>query len=105
MTSTFTSPTQLSLGMYFPCFLLPSQSPVRACLQLCLRLRTHEMYRDIFLLVCLLLNLENYQVQAAVHFNCPQLPPLSQPARNVYELRPQDIKVVMALGDSITAGT
>ena len=37
-------------------------------------------------------------------FNCPQLPPLTQPAKNVYELRPQDIKVVMALGDSITAG-
>ena len=37
-------------------------------------------------------------------FDCPQLPPLSSPARNVYELRPQDIKVVMALGDSVTAG-
>ena len=39
-----------------------------------------------------------------VIFNCPQLPPLTQPAKNVYELRPQDIKVVMALGDSVTAG-
>lgn len=39
-----------------------------------------------------------------VKFDCPQLPPLSRPARNVYELRPQDIQVVMALGDSITAG-
>ena len=39
-----------------------------------------------------------------VHFDCPPLPPLQRPARNVYELRPQDIKVVMALGDSITAG-
>ena len=37
-------------------------------------------------------------------FDCPKLPPLSRPARNVYELRPKDIKVVMALGDSITAG-
>ena len=37
-------------------------------------------------------------------FDCPQLPPLSRPASNVYELRPQDIKVVMALGDSVTAG-
>ena len=40
-----------------------------------------------------------------ISFNCPPLPPLERPARNVYELRPQDIKVVMALGDSITAGT
>ena len=39
-----------------------------------------------------------------VNFSCPQLPPLSQSAKNVYELRPQDIKVVMAIGDSITAG-
>lgn len=37
-------------------------------------------------------------------FNCPVLPPLTQSARNVRELRPQDIKVVMALGDSVTAG-
>ena len=39
-----------------------------------------------------------------VHFDCPSLPPLTKPAKTVYELRPQDIKVVMALGDSITAG-
>jgi hypothetical protein len=39
-----------------------------------------------------------------VVFDCPQLPPLTQPAKDVYELRPQDIKVVMALGDSINAG-
>ena len=39
-----------------------------------------------------------------VNFSCPQLPPLSHPAENVSELRPQDIKVVMALGDSITVG-
>ena len=39
-----------------------------------------------------------------VNFSCPQLPPLSHSAENVSELRPQDIKVVMALGDSITAG-
>lgn len=37
-------------------------------------------------------------------FNCPPLPPLQRPASTVYELRPQDIKVVMALGDSVTAG-
>ena len=44
--------------------------------------------------------------QAAVgdSFNCSSLPPLSKPAQTVYELRPQDIKVVMALGDSVTAG-
>ncbi len=41
---------------------------------------------------------------AADQFNCPKLPPLIRPAQNVYELRPQDIKVVMALGDSVTAG-
>ncbi len=35
--------------------------------------------------------------------DCPKLPPLP-PARTVYELRPQDIRVVMALGDSVTAG-
>ena len=40
-----------------------------------------------------------------ISFTCPPLPPLSRSARNVYELRPQDIKVIMALGDSITAGT
>jgi len=40
-----------------------------------------------------------------ISFSCPPLPPLDGQARNVYELRPQDIKVVMALGDSITAGT
>lgn len=39
-----------------------------------------------------------------VNFSCPQLPPLSKSAKNVHELRPQDIKVVMAIGDSITAG-
>ncbi|XP_064393239.1 phospholipase B1, membrane-associated-like isoform X3 [Halichondria panicea] len=38
-----------------------------------------------------------------VHFDCPKLPPLP-PARTVHELRPQDIRVVMALGDSVTAG-
>lgn len=37
-------------------------------------------------------------------FNCSSLPPLTKHAQSVYELRPQDIKVVMALGDSVTAG-
>ena len=40
-----------------------------------------------------------------VHFDCPQLPPLAQPAKTVHELRPQDIKVIMTLGDSVTAGS
>eukprot|EP00731_Ephydatia_muelleri_P026765 Em0018g865a len=39
-----------------------------------------------------------------VTFSCPPLPPLTEPAKDVYSLRPQDIKVVMALGDSVTAG-
>ena len=43
------------------------------------------------------------QTPYPVHFDCPKLPPLP-PARTVYELRPQDIRVVMALGDSVTAG-
>ena len=59
------------------------------------------MHKNLLLLISLLVGLGGCQV----HFNCPQLPPLSKPAENVYELRPQDIKVVMALGDSITAGT
>ncbi len=37
-------------------------------------------------------------------FDCPKLPPLQHPAKSVYELRPQDIKVIMSLGDSVTAG-
>jgi hypothetical protein len=44
-------------------------------------------------------------VRCQIQFDCPQLPPLTQPAKTVHELRPQDIKVVTALGDSITAGT
>lgn len=43
------------------------------------------------------------QTPTPVHFDCPKLPPLP-PAQTVYELKPQDIKVVMALGDSVTAG-
>eukprot|EP01135_Chromosphaera_perkinsii_P007275 Nk52_evm83s745 gene=Nk52_evmTU83s745 len=39
-------------------------------------------------------------------FDCPQLPASSSQAipDSVFELRPQDIRVTMALGDSITAG-
>ena len=55
-------------------------------------------------LILALILLENV-ARSQVHFNCPSLPPLSQPAKTVYELKPQDIKVVMTLGDSVTAGT
>ena len=55
-------------------------------------------------LILALILLENV-ARSQVHFNCPPLPPLSQPAKTVHELRPQDIKVVMTLGDSVTAGT
>ncbi|XP_065845298.1 phospholipase B1, membrane-associated-like isoform X2 [Oscarella lobularis] len=37
-------------------------------------------------------------------FSCEHLPPRSIPANTVHELRPDDIKVVAAMGDSITAG-
>ena len=37
-------------------------------------------------------------------FNCPALPPRNQTANKVSDLHAQDIKVVLALGDSITAG-
>ena len=54
--------------------------------------------------VLTLLSLESI-VRFQVHFVCPQLPPLTQPAKTVHELRPQDIKVIMTLGDSVTAGS
>ena len=38
-----------------------------------------------------------------LEFKCPLLPEPS-PAMTVYDLKPQHIKVVMALGDSVTAG-
>lgn len=67
-----------------------------------------RMFPAPFLLLAaiyLFVNLWNTaHAQFPVHFSCPQLPPLTKPAQNVYELRPQDIKVVMAMGDSITAG-
>lgn len=37
-------------------------------------------------------------------FNCPKIPPSNPPPTNARKLRPSDIKVVMAIGDSITAG-
>ena len=48
--------------------------------------------------------LASHVASQSVKFDCPALPPLTTPAKTVYELRPQDIKVVMALGDSVTAG-
>jgi phospholipase B1 len=36
--------------------------------------------------------------------SCPKLPARSSPPRSVQDLRPDDIKVIGALGDSITAG-
>lgn len=56
------------------------------------------------LLVMTIYGVELKEDYPPISFTCPPLPPLTRPARNVYELRPQDIKVVMALGDSITAG-
>lgn len=41
-------------------------------------------------------------VAVSCAFDCPALP--AHTAKDVYDLRPNDIKVVMALGDSITAG-
>ena len=58
---------------------------------------------NLYLNVVAFLLLERL-VRCQVHFDCPQLPPLTQPARTVHELRPQDIKVIMTLGDSVTAG-
>ena len=46
-----------------------------------------------------------YLCECRESFGCPPLPPLAHPAATVYELKPQDIKVVMALGDSVTAGS
>jgi len=42
-------------------------------------------------------------VVACQVLNCPPLPPRSVPT-NISDLHPNDIKVVMALGDSVTAG-
>ena len=58
---------------------------------------------NLYLSIVAFLSLERL-VRCQVHFDCPQLPPLTQPARTVHELRPQDIKVIMTLGDSVTAG-
>lgn len=59
------------------------------------------LFWTVHVVVVMVSGVEDYP---PISFTCPPLPPLSRPARNVYELRPQDIKVVMALGDSITAG-
>ncbi len=72
--------------------------------------QTVKMYKllavPLLLLVtalCLAVQHCSCQTPTPVHFDCPKLPPLP-PAKTVYELKPQDIRVVMALGDSITAG-
>lgn len=39
-----------------------------------------------------------------IHFNCPKIPPSSPIPTNARRLRLSDVKVIMALGDSITAG-
>ena len=38
-------------------------------------------------------------------FTCPRLAPSSEVPTSVHRLRPADIKIVAALGDSLTAGT
>lgn len=54
------------------------------------------LFISFFLLLC-------FEFITSDEFNCPPLPPLTRPAQSVHELRPQDIKVVMTLGDSVTA--
>ena len=39
------------------------------------------------------------------HFPCQQLSPSPSPPTSVHQLRPGDISVIAAMGDSITAGT
>jgi len=55
---------------------------------------------EVFLLISLLLVTSTSVAQV---LNCPSLPPRPVPS-NVSALHPNDIKVVMTLGDSITAG-
>ena len=64
----------------------------------------YDMELDVIRTLVLISIFLPNDVRCQVHFNCPQLPPLSQPAKTIHELRPQDIKVVMSLGDSVTAG-
>ncbi|XP_065179526.1 phospholipase B1, membrane-associated-like [Sycon ciliatum] len=42
--------------------------------------------------------------QQADPFNCPSLPARNATSTSVHSLHPQDVKVVMAMGDSLTAG-
>lgn len=39
-----------------------------------------------------------------IPFNCPRIPPSNPQPVDATKLRPSDIKVIMALGDSVTAG-
>ena len=57
-----------------------------------------------YLLFFFIAVVQQYGLVLSEQFNCPPLPPLTKPAQSVHDLRPQDIKVVMALGDSVTAG-
>ncbi len=66
------------------------------------QLNMYKLVASPLLLLTAALAVQHCSCQT-VHFDCPKLPPLP-PARTVYELRPQDIRVVMALGDSVTAG-
>eukprot|EP01114_Cavostelium_apophysatum_P004777 TRINITY_DN1513_c0_g1_i1.p1 TRINITY_DN1513_c0_g1~~TRINITY_DN1513_c0_g1_i1.p1 ORF type:complete len:355 (+),score=51.54 TRINITY_DN1513_c0_g1_i1:90-1154(+) len=52
--------------------------------------------------VCLLLVVLSSCTATRAATNCPQLP--KHTPKNVHDLHPNDIKVVMAIGDSITAG-
>ena len=57
-------------------------------------------------IVCLryLLLLLRSEGALAVAFNCSRLPLRNATSNSVHNLRPQDVKVVMAMGDSISAG-
>lgn len=45
-----------------------------------------------------------FALGAAAVFSCPKLPPRNKTTTTVRRLHPQDVSVVLALGDSITAG-
>ena len=49
-------------------------------------------------------NFFDFKLKDEIIFNCPKIPPSSPVPENASKLRFSDIKVQMALGDSITAG-
>lgn len=62
------------------------------------------MFVYILLLCTLFILVEGgHQIPFNGTFSCPKLPQVKK-ATNVRQLRPQDIEVVMAVGDSMTAG-